>query len=102
MIVGMCGRDGAHGGMIRTGKDDGLGGKVIERLALALETTFPGMKGSSRTDLMSMRAFADAWPDAAIVQQAVGQLPRGHNPVLLVKLEHPEQHLAYAQRLRYA
>ena len=30
-----------------------------------------------------MRAFAEAWPDSAIVQQAVGQFPWGHNKVLL-------------------
>ncbi|WP_244136863.1 DUF1016 N-terminal domain-containing protein [Burkholderia pyrrocinia] len=68
----------------------------------ALKTALPGMKGSSRADLMSMRSFADAWPDAAIVQQAVGQLPRGHNLVSLLELKQPEQRLACAQRLRYA
>lgn len=30
-----------------------------------------------------MRAFADVWPDAEIVQQAAAQLPWGHNLVLL-------------------
>ncbi|MBN0888247.1 YhcG family protein, partial [Pseudomonas aeruginosa] len=44
-----------------------------------------------------MRAFAEAWPDAAIVQQAVGQLPWGHNLVLLTRLKDPQQRLAYAQ-----
>ncbi|MBL8367243.1 MAG: DUF1016 family protein, partial [Candidatus Accumulibacter sp.] len=52
----------------------------------------------SRANLMYMRAFAEAWPDAAIVQQAVGQLPWGHNLVLLTKLKAPEQRLAYAHR----
>jgi hypothetical protein len=33
------------------------------------------MKGFSRANLMYMRVFAEAWPDAGIVQQAVGQLP---------------------------
>lgn len=41
-----------------------------------------------------MRAFADAWPDAEIGQQAVGQLPWGHNLVLLSKLKDPQQRLA--------
>jgi len=36
------------------------------------------MKGFSRANLMYMRAFAEAWPDEAIVQQAVGQLPWYH------------------------
>ena len=45
---------------------------------------------------MYMRAFAGAWPDAEIVQQAVGQLPWGHNLVLLSKLKEPAERLAYA------
>jgi len=78
--------------------EQGWGAKVIERLAHDLRTAFPGMKGFSRANLMYMRAFADAWPDAAIVQQAVGQLPWGHNLVLLAKLKQPEKRLAYANR----
>jgi predicted nuclease of restriction endonuclease-like (RecB) superfamily len=46
---------------------------------------------------MYMRAFAEAWPDSAIVQQAVGQLPWGHNLVLLTRLKDPKQRLDYAQ-----
>ena len=40
---------------------------------------FPDMTGFLRANLMYVRAFAEAWPDAVIVQQAVGQLPWGHN-----------------------
>ncbi|MFZ2628356.1 MAG: PDDEXK nuclease domain-containing protein [Rugosibacter sp.] len=76
----------------------GWGAKVIERLAHDLRTDFPDMKGFSRANLMYMRAFAEAWPDAAIVQQAVGQLPWGHNLVLLAKLKDPQLRLTYAQR----
>nr|WP_181375207.1 PDDEXK nuclease domain-containing protein [Polaromonas sp. H1N]AWD72191.1 nuclease of restriction endonuclease-like (RecB) superfamily [Polaromonas sp. H1N] len=75
----------------------GWGAKVIERLAHDLRTAFPEMKGFSRANLMYMRAFAQAWPDAEIVQQAVGQLPWGHNLVLLSRLKDPQQRLAYAQ-----
>lgn len=75
----------------------GWGAKVIERLAQDLRAAFPDMKGFSRANLMYMRAFADAWPDAEIVQQAVGQLPWGHNLVLLTRLKDPQQRLAYAQ-----
>jgi predicted nuclease of restriction endonuclease-like (RecB) superfamily len=77
--------------------EQGWGAKVIERLAHDLRTAFPEMKGFSRANLMYMRAFADAWPDAAIVQQAVGQLPWGHNLVLLTRLKDPRQRMAYAQ-----
>ena len=75
----------------------GWGSKVIERLAHDLRVAFPGMKGFSRANLMYMRAFAEAWPEAEIVQQAVGQLPWGHNLVLLAKLKAPDMRLAYAQ-----
>jgi predicted nuclease of restriction endonuclease-like (RecB) superfamily len=75
----------------------GWGAKVIERLAHDLRTAFPDMKGFSRANLMYMRAFAEAWPDAAIVQQAVGQLPWGHNLVLLTRLKDAQQRLVYAQ-----
>ena len=75
----------------------GWGAKVIERLAHDLRAAFPDMKGFSRANLMYMRAFAEAWPDAEIVQQAVGQLPWGHNLVLLTRLKDAEQRLAYAQ-----
>lgn len=77
---------------------EGWGAKVIDRLAHDLRTAFPDMKGFSRANLMYMRAFAEAWPQAEIVQQAVGQLPWGHNLVLLAKLKDSQQRLDYAQR----
>ncbi|MBE0403251.1 PDDEXK nuclease domain-containing protein [Halomonas citrativorans] len=76
--------------------EQGWGAKVIDRLANDLRTAFPEGKGFSRANLMYMRAFAEAWPDAEIVQQAVGQLPWGHNLVLLSKLKEPTERLAYA------
>lgn len=83
--------------LVRQGRE-GWGAKVIERLAQDLRNAFPDMKGFARAKLMYMRAFAEAWPDDAIVQQVVGQLPWGHNLVLLTKLKTAEQRLAYAGR----
>lgn len=76
----------------------GWGAKVIERLSHDLRVAFPEMKGFSRANLLYMRAFAAAWPDSEIVQQAVGQLPWGHNIVLLTRLKSPEWRIAYAQK----
>jgi len=76
----------------------GWGAKVIERLAHDLRNAFPDMKGFSRTNLLYMRSFAEAWPDEQIVQQAVGQLPWGHNLVLISKLKTAGERLAYAQK----
>jgi len=79
-------------------KEQGWGAKVIERLAHDLRAAFPDMKGFSRANLMYMRAFAQAWPDPQIVQQAVGQLPWGHNLVLLSKLKTQAERQWYAAK----
>ncbi len=76
----------------------GWGAKVIERLAHDLRTTFPEMKGFSRTNLLYMRSFAEGWHDEQIVQQLAGQLPWGHNLVLLDKLKNSEDRVWYAKK----
>jgi predicted nuclease of restriction endonuclease-like (RecB) superfamily len=77
----------------------GWGAGIVKRVSEDLRVAFPEMQGFSRANLMYMRAFAEAWPDeAAIVQQPVGQLPWGHNLVLLTKLKTPEARQAYAAR----
>ena len=63
--------------------DHGWGGKVVGRLAADLRAEFPDSRGFSRANLLYMRAFAEAWPDAEIVQRVVGQLPWGQNIELL-------------------
>jgi predicted nuclease of restriction endonuclease-like (RecB) superfamily len=78
---------------------EGWGSKVIERLAKDLKREFPDMKGFSRTNLMYMRAFAEAYPDEQFVLQGVGQIPWGHNQTLLNKLDSPEQRLWYARKV---
>jgi predicted nuclease of restriction endonuclease-like (RecB) superfamily len=45
-----------------------------------------------------MRAFAEAWPDEEIVQQAVARLPWGHNVRLLDHLKSREERLWYASQ----
>jgi predicted nuclease of restriction endonuclease-like (RecB) superfamily len=78
---------------------EGWGAKVIDRLAHDLRTTFPDMRGFSPRNLKYMRAFAEAWPDAAFVQQAAAQLPWAHLCTLLDKLttrEEREWYLAMA------
>lgn len=73
------------------------GSRVIERVSTDLRAAFPEMKGFSPSNLKYMRAFAEAWPDFPDRQQAVGELPWGHNVVLLTKLKQDEQRLAYAR-----
>ena len=52
---------------------EGWGTKVIDLLATDLRIEFPNMKGFSRTNLMHMRSFAEAWDSEEIVQRLVGQ-----------------------------
>ena len=71
---------------------------MIERLAEDLRLAFPEMKGFSPRNLKYMRAFAQAWPDEAIVQEALAQLPWYHHVALLDKLPDPETHRWYAAK----
>lgn len=68
----------------------GWGAKVIERLATDLRAAFPDMKGFSPRNLKYMRAFAEAWPDEAFVQEVLAQLPWYHQLALLDKLPGPQ------------
>ena len=77
---------------------DGWGSKVIDRLSQDLRNAFPDMKGFSPRNLKYMRAFADAWPDAAIVQEVLAQLPWYHQIALLDKLRTAEQRHWYAAK----
>lgn len=76
----------------------GWGTKVIDRLAHDLRTAFPDMKGFSPRNLKYMRAFADAWPDEAMVQGVLAQLPWYHQLALLDKLPGPETRKWYAAK----
>jgi predicted nuclease of restriction endonuclease-like (RecB) superfamily len=102
----------------------GWGTKVIDQLAKDLKQEFPEMSGLSARNLKYMRAFAEAYPDGPIVQQAAAQITDGlivqqaagqitgeqlvqevlsqipwfHNCVLLDKVKDPAQRLWYAQQ----
>ena len=56
------------------------------------------LKGFSPRNLKYMRTFAHTWTDVEFVQQAVAQLPWGHNLVLLDKLSTQESRIWYAQK----
>ncbi|MEK7656437.1 MAG: PDDEXK nuclease domain-containing protein, partial [Elusimicrobiota bacterium] len=75
----------------------GWGSKVIDRLSHDLREAYPDMKGFSPRNLKYMRAFAAAWPDIAIVQRVVAQLPWRQNIALLEHLDDEKTRLWYAQ-----
>ncbi|MEQ8973317.1 MAG: PDDEXK nuclease domain-containing protein [Coleofasciculus sp. C1-SOL-03] len=79
-------------------QQQGWGAKVISQLAKDLKKAFPEMKGFSRTNLLYMRAFAEAYPDEQIVQQLAGQIPWFHNCVLLDKVKEAAERQWYIQK----
>jgi CRISPR-associated protein Csb2 len=56
------------------------------------------MQGFSPRNLKSMRAFATAWPDRAIVQAALARITWYHNIALLERLDDAETRLWYARQ----
>lgn len=54
------------------------------------------MKGFSPRNLKYMQKFAKLWPDEAIVQRCVAQLPWRHIICLMEKVEEPNRRLVYA------
>jgi predicted nuclease of restriction endonuclease-like (RecB) superfamily len=73
------------------------GAKVIDRLAGDLKAAFPEMKGGSPRNLKYMRAFAETWPEEAIVQQLVAQIPWGHNVRILDYVKDPIERERYVR-----
>jgi predicted nuclease of restriction endonuclease-like (RecB) superfamily len=76
----------------------GWGAKVIDRLSKDLRDAFPEMRGFSPRNLKYMRAFAAAWPDGAITQRVVAQLPWRQNIALLERLTDEQTRLWYAEQ----
>ncbi len=60
-------------------ESEGWGTKVIDRLSLDLRESFPEMQGLGPRNLKYMRALAATWPDPAIVQRVIAQLPWRQN-----------------------
>ncbi len=56
------------------------------------------MEGYSPRNLKYMRAFAQAWPEEPIVQQAAAQIPWFHNCVLLDKVKDPSEREWYVRQ----
>ena len=79
-------------------KSEGWGAKTIEQLAKDLKSTFPDMKGFSLRNIKYMVHFAKSYPDFKIRQQAVAQIPWGHNILLLQKLNTIEERFWYANK----
>lgn len=65
------------------------GSSVVEILSKDLQKELPGQKGFSRSNLFSMKKWYEFYSSANIevekVQQLVGQIPWGHNIVIVTQ-----------------
>lgn len=84
--------------ILKRQESEGWGAKVIDRLSSDLRDAFPDMQGLSPRNLKYMRAFAATWPDQAIVQRVVAQIPWRQNIALLERLHDADSRLWYAEQ----
>lgn len=77
---------------------EGWGAKVINRIALDMKKAFPYIKGFSRTNISYMAQFANEYRDREFVQQLVGQIPWGHNILILQKIQTEDERLWYVKK----
>ncbi|MBL7219146.1 MAG: DUF1016 family protein [Phycisphaerae bacterium] len=84
-------------GILAQQDQQGWGAKIIDRLSADLKDAFPEMGGFSPRNLKYMRKFAESWPDRAIVQRTVAQIPWRSNLALLDKLQDVQTRLWYAE-----
>jgi predicted nuclease of restriction endonuclease-like (RecB) superfamily len=79
-------------------EEEGWGAKVIDRLSADLRQQFPQGRGFSPRNLKYMRSLAEAWPEPAIVQAPLAQLPWYHHLALLDKVRESATRLWYADK----
>ncbi|MBC6697334.1 PDDEXK nuclease domain-containing protein [Hymenobacter puniceus] len=79
-------------------QQQGWGAEVVVRLAQDLRQDFPTLTGFSPRNMRYMKAFAEAWPDEATLQQLVAKIPWGHNVRLLDKVKDPAERAWYVQQ----
>ena len=72
---------------------------VVDRLAVYLARTQPGLRGFTRANLFRMRQFFETYRDEAKVVPLVRQLPWTHNLIIMGQSKRPEEREFY---LRFA
>lgn len=83
-------------------EDEKWGAAVVEELSKDLKTEFPDQKGFSRSNLFSMKKWYEFYSSSVLeiekVQQLVGQIPWGHNVLIITRSETVEEALFYCQK----
>ena len=74
------------------------GNKFIDTLAKDIKIMYPSSTGYSVRNLKYMSKLAESYTDIEFVQQAVAQIPWGHNTVILDKIESSESRNWYIQK----
>ena len=78
------------------------GSSVVEELSKDLKAEFPNQKGFSRSNLFSMKKWFEFYSKSEIdlekIQQLVGQIPWGHNVVIISKSKSIEEALFYSNK----
>ncbi|WP_338406759.1 MULTISPECIES: PDDEXK nuclease domain-containing protein [unclassified Wolbachia] len=86
--------------ILKRQREHGWGAKVIDQLSKDLRNAFPDMKGFSIQNLKYMRRFAGEYSENEIGQQAVDQLPWGHNIVIMYEIKNKEERFWYIKKSR--
>ncbi len=78
------------------------GTSVVEQLSHDLKKEFPRQKGFSRSNLFSMKKLYEFYSasdrDAEKIQQLVGQIPWGHNVIIITKTNEVEEAFFYIEK----
>jgi len=78
------------------------GASVVEKAAQDLQKAFPDQKGFSRSNLFSMLKWYEFYSSSSLdsekVQQLVGQIPWGHNVLIITKSKKVEEALFYCAK----
>ena len=78
------------------------GSSVVEKLSKDLKEEFPNQKGFSRSNLFSMKKWFEFYSQSDIdtekIQQLVGQIPWGHNVVIISKSKNIEEAIFYSNK----
>lgn len=93
LLYWQIGRD-----ILQRQQEQGWGAKVIDRLSADLGQAFPEMKGFSPRNLKYMRALATVYSDEQFVQQAVAQIPWGHNVRILDHVKESAERAWYIRK----
>lgn len=86
--------------ILRSQDKHGWGAKIISQLSRDLRSEFPEMKGFSPQNLKYMKRFAEEYNLEEIGQQAVDQLPWGHNIVLMYEIQDKKEREFYIQKTK--